>query len=43
MKRRKFLQSTAAVTAISTIFPFSKATGMKMPFMPVVEKELYEL
>ena len=43
MKRRKFLQSTVAATAASTVFPFSHVSGMEMPLMPIAEKELYEL
>ena len=43
MKRRKFLQSTVAATAASTVFPFSQASGMEMPSISVEEKELYEL
>lgn len=43
MKRRKFLQSTVAATAVSTVFPFSQVSGMETTFEPLVEKELYEL
>jgi hypothetical protein len=43
MKRRKFLKSTIAATAVSTVFTFSQASGMAMPLMPIAEKEMYEL
>jgi hypothetical protein len=43
MKRRKFLKSTVAATAVATTFPFSHATSKEMPLIPIEEKELYEL
>lgn len=43
MKRRKFLQTTVAATAVSTVFPFSNVSGMERAVIPVAEKELYEL